>query len=287
METRWDCDKELTRLTHVAVGNIDDNFTPLISWMFSAAPDGKQIALALALDGYAYDESSEIYVLDVDLCASMPDGCTVGQLRRLTHNDVYDGNPTWSPNGNWIVFETWRDYKRTLHKIHPDGTDEQPFLNQDVARVVGDTVDAPAWSPDGSRLAFSMWRMGKRESTSSIVVVDQDGANLRMLLPAPEGAGEDTPLLQQALSWSPDGQSILISLDTDSEKDFAVMGADGTDIRKLPSNMAPQTWLPDSQHIMGACFNSVGPIGTCVVDINTRETFRIGLKHWEGAIWAP
>lgn len=288
LKVRWKCEKEWTKLTNVGAHKTADNFTPHLMGDFAPAPDGKQVAFAVAAEGSGYSGTSDIYVIDVDLCTRTPGGCVLEQLRRLTHNDVYDGNPAWSPNGDWIVFETWRNHKRLLYKIRPDGADEQPFLTEEVTREVGDTVDAPVWSPDGSRLAFSMWDQAELGSVSSIVVVDKDGANLRMLLPAPKETGIGDTLLQRALAWSPDGRLMLVSTYTDSNwDDNAVMNADGTNIRKLPREIDLLTWLPDSQHVLFSCYNDEGPIGTCIMNINTGETDQIGSKRWFGAKWMP
>jgi len=162
IEAKWSCDEDLTQLTNLLASSTDDQF-PSAHWQFSVSADGDQVALAIATDGYSYSDSSEIYVFDIDLCARTPGGCTLRQLRRLTHNNFYDGNPVWSPNGDWIVFETWRQSERILHKIRPDGTDEQPFLKEDAAQAISYAATAPAWSPDGRQLAFSIEKKKRKE----------------------------------------------------------------------------------------------------------------------------
>src|ERR1041384_1480967 len=58
------------------------------------------------------DGDAEIYVLD-------PDGRAP---RQLTANDVYDGNPDWSPDGARIVFTSDRDGDLDIYVMDADGS---------------------------------------------------------------------------------------------------------------------------------------------------------------------
>lgn len=51
------------------------------------------------------------------------------------------GHPAWSPDGNWIAF----DSPQGIGRVHPDGTDLE---------IITKEGHSPAWSPDGRFIAF-------------------------------------------------------------------------------------------------------------------------------------
>ncbi|MGA9575544.1 MAG: DUF5050 domain-containing protein [Lysobacterales bacterium] len=86
------------------------------------------------------ENNGEIYVMELE----------TGKLRRLTENqDIYDGYPTWTPDGRWIVYasEVGEDFK--LFRIRPDGSGREQL-------TFGPGNDARASiSPDGARMLFN------------------------------------------------------------------------------------------------------------------------------------
>jgi len=84
---------------------------------------------------------------------------TTGRVRRLT-NSVRDDQPSWSPNGDWIVFTHYKEYSgskadRKIWLIKPDGSENKPIMGGFSAqRMAINDKEAlfawyPAWSHDG------------------------------------------------------------------------------------------------------------------------------------------
>jgi Tol biopolymer transport system component/tRNA A-37 threonylcarbamoyl transferase component Bud32 len=143
------------------------------------SPDGKLVA-------YVAEQESGRFDLFVALVSG-------GRRVRLTDDEAREAHPTFSPDGQQIVFTRRR----------PDGGGPEVCI---VAALGGEAFVVapgswPAWSPDGRQLAFVQGYPGlPRLVTASVA-----GADLRVLLPA-DGVYQ----LLRHPSWSPDGREIAI-----------------------------------------------------------------------------
>ena len=63
-------------------------------------------------------------------------------------------NPSWSPDGRWLVFESRRHGPAELYVIGVDGTGERRLTWN------GAHDTHPAWSPDGASIVFDSQRDG-------------------------------------------------------------------------------------------------------------------------------
>ena len=147
---------------------------------------------------------------------------TEGTNPQQITSDVEDGNPSWSPNGTKIAFDTWNE----IWVMETDGTNRQSLFHGG-SKATG----PPVWSPDSTRIAFR--RYG--DSRWEIWTTDDDGDNTRMLT---EDGG--------APSWSPDGTKILY--DTEYDGNW-VMAADGSDQQRLTDDGERPVWSPDGTKI--------------------------------------
>ncbi|MGB3330954.1 MAG: hypothetical protein WBA46_18460, partial [Thermomicrobiales bacterium] len=101
-------------------------------------------------------------------------------MTQLTHGDVNDSEPTWSPAGNLIAFSGNRrdDRKQlgaqTILTIAAEGG-EPTVIAPDYAQF-----GLPSWSPDGSLLAFTghLDARGGGALNSRLWTVNPDGSNL-------------------------------------------------------------------------------------------------------------
>lgn len=183
------------------------------------SPTGDRIAVAL---GRFFQDSQGPAIADI--VTMTPDG---KQVRYLTHGDANYGFPSWSPDGNRLVFRV-------------AGANRNGLLIADAATGVTKVLtnardNFPSWSPKGDRIAFTSNRDGDYE----IYSIRTDGTDLQRLTHSPGNDGHN--------AWSPDGEwiaftstrrgfkdeSALHPLNPQPSGDIYVMRADGSDVRML------------------------------------------------------
>jgi dipeptidyl aminopeptidase/acylaminoacyl peptidase len=150
-------------------------------------------------EGFTYDRRPHVFVVSTDGAAPV----------QLTDGDFIDADPTWSPDGDAIVFASARHAERDdddasdLWRVAAKGGTPQR-----LTATVGPVL-LPAFSPDGRSIAY-LARPGKNAYGRNVrlYVVPSDGgeaACLTMALDRSCGALHVRP------SWSPDGRSILVA----------------------------------------------------------------------------
>lgn len=209
--------------------------------------------------------SADIYLIDSE-------GNNLRQLTRGASHDLY---PSWSPDGEDIVYQTGGSRNQNLAIVNVS-TEKVRNLTDDscnnwgpvwspvddwivfysdcdgernVYKIRADGSDRtqltfgsgsynwfPAWSPDGKQITFSSNRSGKYH----IYVMDADGDNVRDL-----AAG--------CVSYfSPDGKRILFGVYCDDTDDLFLIDADGSNLVALTDGWECKnaTWSPDGKSIV-------------------------------------
>ncbi len=196
----------LTRLTYGPWDDVD----PAIS------PDGRSVAFASNRSGYW-----DIYLLDLDS----------SRITRMTDTLAYDGAPAWSPDNQWLVYETYINDNLEI-KIQSVSTvsDTVQLTNNRAADF------SPVWSPGGRQIAFVSSQSGENE----IWIADlDDGEDQRFTdISQSPGTSNSHP------SWSPDGKELAWVSEQDGMRNIF--------IREMGSSAATSTPGPVSLKDLGS-----------------------------------
>lgn len=200
----------LTRLTD----GPHDDISPAVD------PTGTRVAYASRESGFW-----DIYLLDL----------TDGSRTQLTDTPEYDGHPSWSPDGLWLVYETYLDNNLELVIQGVDQENSQPIrLTQNEAADF-----SPAWSPQGREIAFVSDRSGDQEIWSARLdfVLDRF-----VNLSGSPGSQEASP------RWGPDGQTIAWSSVFPGSAEVYLLDRSqpGEAIRQVGGGRGP-VWSPDGR----------------------------------------
>jgi len=148
---------------------------------------GTNLAITVSPDQnfIAMDLQGILWVLSID----------GGDARRLT-DDLGDiAWPRWSPDGQRIVFQSYRTGNFHLWSIQPDGSDLRQLTDGEFDHR------EPCFSPDGRELAFASDRSGR----FAIYAMDLENGAVRTV------ASESAELSEPA--WSQDGEWIAFVRD--------------------------------------------------------------------------
>jgi Tol biopolymer transport system component len=172
--------------------------------------------------GATFNGDFEIYVMNAD-------GSNVTQV---THNEVNEFDPIWSPNGKQLAFGRCQTTCDVV-VINADGSGERVLVNDGFPS---------AWSPDGSRIAFTGFRDG-----DEVFIMNADGSGVTQVT---NNGFHDSPT-----DWSPDGKQLLFQSDRDGNSELYVMNVDGSGVTRLTNNPASDEgdragWSPNGKKIV-------------------------------------
>lgn len=162
-------------LTRITAGDWND-IAPALS------PDRKQLAFASDRNGFW-----DLFVMDLNS----------GDVKQVTDSNEYDSSPSWSPDGQWLVFETYlNDNLEVAIASVTDPAQKIISLTQDSA-----SDHSPVWAPDGRHIAFISTRGGD----SDVWLADLDLADDERYqnLSKTPFAAENHPV------WNFDGSQLL------------------------------------------------------------------------------
>jgi TolB protein len=266
----WDptqCKRLMRRRYQQSGTNLDDTARRLADDVVEAFVGTRGVAgteIAFVSDR---NRSKEIYVMNAD----------GSEARAATANRSINNFPNWSPDGDAILYTSYRYLRRPFLFLSSRGQGKPGRL---LARL-GDARSQyrGVFAPDHERLALVM----SDGEVSHIYMVGLDGRNLRRLT---SGRAIDV-----SPTFSPDGKRIAFVSDRTGAPQIYIMDVSGDNVRRLTFDGSYNTnpsWSPDGLWIayetrVNGQFDIwlIDPEGVTNVPLETNP------RSDEGPSWAP
>jgi Tol biopolymer transport system component len=199
-----------------------------------------------------------------------------GPAVRLAPSAEAVRNPAWSPDGEWLVFESSAASFRDLYKVQRDGTGLQRLTDAPHGSF------EPTVSPDGSRIAFASSRDGNAE----IYVMNADGTGVKRLT--------DEPRDDVSPAFTADGSQVLWIRQIGASRLLHRVGVDGSHphvIRHPDSPVVTHNFVlsPDGTHVALAEQTNARTVNVVVVRLSDRAEVAVlgGDGVDEMPAWSP
>jgi len=152
--------------------------------------EGSWISLDVSPDGQTivFDFLGDLYTIPIG----------GGDAQQLTAGMGLDAQPVFSPDGEWIAFQSDMDGGENLYVMRSDGSDTTQITTGGANRI-----ESPEWTPDGDYLVVS--KGGYRGGLPKLWLYHKDGGGGAQLIDEPEN--------QKTIgaAFGPDGRYIWYS----------------------------------------------------------------------------
>jgi len=153
-----------------------------------------------------------------------------GEIRNISNNPTFDADPSFSPDGKQVVYDSARDGNQEVYVTNIDGTGTRRLTFSPALDV------HPSFSPDGTQILFNSDR---ENENGDVYVINADGSGRPVKLTTWDKSNETA----EPGSWSPDGTKILFYSDCNGKDDIYVMSAE---------TVRPKLLLADPKHDLSA-----------------------------------
>lgn len=166
-------------------------------------------------------------------------------------------NPAWSPDGEWVAFESSAASFRDLYKVRRDGTGLTRLTEAEHGSF------EPSFSPDGQHIVFASSRDGNAE----VYVMKADGSDVKRLTHEPR---DDV-----APQFTRDGTQVLWIRQVGASRLLFRSGIDGSNPHMVRPHDQPVVThqfvpSPDGKHVALVEQGSAKHLDIVVVDLNTK-----------------
>lgn len=177
-----------------------------------------------------------VIIAILGICAISLNAQDMFQARQITFNPAQEGFPTWSPDGQSIIYQ-YTDLNDTtgkngLWKMSLDGTDAE--------LIFSGIAEHPAWSPNGRFIVFDA------DTGQSIKMIPAEGGNPIVFLP------DSIQIVHGGNPcWSPDGSQIAFK---DSKSSLCIYNIKTGETSRVFKEegllLLPGCWSEDGKYVL-------------------------------------
>lgn len=111
---------------------------------------------------------------------------------RFANSSVWDGSPTFSPDGQQIAFMSRVHDRWEIMIMNADGSGRRQLTGHNLQQEIPPSNVSPAWSPDGKQIAF----LSNRAGPWRIYVIQADGTKPRPMF------GKELDMVPLRYEWA-------------------------------------------------------------------------------------
>jgi len=147
-----------------------------------------------------------------------------GDEKCVVSDQYHNKFPSFSPDGDKILFASWRGYNSGIYTIDIDGKNEKQIVTDEYDNTF------PSFSPSGRKIIYASWRRDTNRDgcidlrdNSGIYIIDSDGKNEQEIVS--DRYSNSFPV------FSPDGTKIVyLSRRRDTNRDGKIDSLDNSGI---------------------------------------------------------